>query len=70
MKVKSESEVTQCVRLLAIPWTAATRLLHPWIFQARVLEWVPLPSPRLALDGVKMWAQKIMPEGEDNVVWQ
>ena len=37
-----------CVRLIAIPWTAATRLLHPWIFQARVLEWVPLPSPRRA----------------------
>lgn len=24
----------------------------------------------LALDGVKIWAQKTMPEGEDNVVWQ
>ena len=35
VKVKSLSRV----RLLATPWTAAHRLLHPWIFQARVLEW-------------------------------
>ena len=27
------------VRLIATPLTAPTRLLRPWIFQARVLEW-------------------------------
>ena len=32
IKVKSESEGAQSVRLLATPWTAATRLLHPWDF--------------------------------------
>ena len=40
VKVKSLSRV----RLLATSWTAAPRLLHPWIFQARVLEWGALPS--------------------------
>ena len=40
VKVKSLSRV----RLFATPWTAAYQA-PPWIFQARVLEWVPLPSP-------------------------
>ena len=29
----------------ATPWTVATRLLCPWILQARILEWVAIPSP-------------------------
>ena len=29
-----------------VPWTAAARLLCPWILQARVLEWVAMPSSR------------------------
>ena len=41
VKVKSLSRA----RLLATPWTAATRLLGPWVFQARALEWVPSPCP-------------------------
>ena len=34
------------VQLLATPWTVATRLLHPWTFQARVLEWVAISFSR------------------------
>ena len=30
------------VRLLATPYTAPTRLLNPWDFPARVLEWVAI----------------------------
>ena len=42
VKVKSLSRV----RPSATPWTAAFQPpLRPWDFQARVLEWVPLPSP-------------------------
>ena len=33
MKVKSKSEVSQS--LLATPWTAPTRLLHPWDFPGK-----------------------------------
>ena len=47
MKVKSESEVASHVRLLATPWTAAHQAgssVHG-VFQARELEWLPLPSP-------------------------
>ena len=40
MKVKSESEVTQSCLTLSDPMDCSlTRLLCPWIFQARVLEW-------------------------------
>ena len=35
MQVKSESEVAQSCPTLATPWTAATRLLHPWDFPGR-----------------------------------
>ena len=53
MKVKSESEVAQsCLTLsnpvdCSLPGSSA----HG-IFQARVLEWVPLPSPEEELDVV------------------
>ena len=46
MKVKSESEVAQSCPTLATPWTVATRLLCPWIFQARILEWVAISFSR------------------------
>jgi len=40
MKVKSESEVAQlCLTLHDPHGLQPTRLLHPRIFQARVLEW-------------------------------
>ena len=42
MKVKSLSPV----RLFATPWTVPARLLHPWDFQARLLEWVAIPFSR------------------------
>ena len=41
MKVKSKSEVTSHVRLLAIPWTAAYQSV-----QARVREWVAISLPQ------------------------
>ena len=46
MKVKSESEVTQCVRLLATPWTAALQA-PPSMGFSRQGYWsgVPLPFP-------------------------
>ena len=40
MKVKSESEVAQSCPTLHNPYgLQPARLLHPWDFQARVLEW-------------------------------
>ena len=45
MKVKSESEVAQLCPTLSDPmdWSPSGSSVHG-IFQARVLEWVPLPS--------------------------
>ena len=53
MTVKSEREVTQCVRLLETPWTAAYQAL-PSVGFARQEYWsaVPLPSPSRVLVGV------------------
>ena len=50
-KVKSESEVTQCVRLLATPWTAAHQA-PPSMGFSRQGYWsgVPLPSPYTYID--------------------
>ena len=47
MKVKSESEVAQLCPTLRDPMDCSLpgSSIHG-IFQARVLEWVPLPSPR------------------------
>ena len=47
MKVKRESEVAQSCLTLSDPmdWSLPGSSAHG-IFQARVLEWVPLPSPR------------------------
>ena len=55
MKVKSESEVTQSVQLLAIPWTVAYQAL-PSMGYSRQEYWsgVPLPSPRINLDMCKV----------------
>ena len=51
MKVKSLS----CVQLLATPWTAAYQAPPSMgFFQARVLEWVPLPSPLVPWPGIKL----------------
>ena len=49
MKVKSESEVAQCFRLLATPWTAAYKAPPPMGF-SRQEYWsgMPLPSPERA----------------------
>ena len=46
MKVKSESEVAQWCPTLSDPmdYSLQGSSIHG-IFQARVLEWVPLPSP-------------------------
>ena len=33
------------VRLRVIPQTAATRLLHPWDFPGKVLEWGAIAFP-------------------------
>ena len=44
MKVKSESEVAQSCPTLSDPCSPPGSSLHG-IFQARVLEWVPLPCP-------------------------
>ena len=48
MKVKSESEVPQSCPTLSDPMNCSLpgSSIHG-IFQARVLEWVPLPSPKL-----------------------
>ena len=48
MKVKSESEVAQLCPTLHYPMDCSPpgSFAHG-IFQARVLEWVPLPSPRV-----------------------
>ena len=50
MKVKSESEVAQSCPILCDPMDCSLpgSSIHG-IFQARVLEWVPLPSPSLPL---------------------
>ena len=42
MKVKSESEVAQMYIIRSDPMNCMqpARLLHPWDFPARVLEWV------------------------------
>ena len=41
MKIKSECEVAQSCLTVSDPMVCMqpTRLLRPWIFQARVLEW-------------------------------
>ena len=50
MKVKSESEVTQSCRTLSDPmdYSLPGSSVHG-VFQARVLEWVPLPSPYICI---------------------
>ena len=50
MKVKSESEVAQSCLTLCNPMDCSPpgSSIHG-IFQARVLEWVPLPSPKPSL---------------------
>ena len=43
---RSEVKSLSCVRLFATPWTVAHQA--PWsmgILQARILEWVAIPSP-------------------------
>ena len=51
MKVKSESEVAQSCLTLSDPldYSLPVSSVHG-IFQARVLEWVPLPSPKHVLE--------------------
>ena len=58
MKVKLLSHV----RLLVTPWTAAYQAPPPMgFFQARVLEWVPLPSPGTLIEqGFNLDAEYIM----------
>ena len=47
VKVKSESEVAQSCPILSDPMDSSLpgSSVHGIFFQARVLEWVPLPSP-------------------------
>ena len=54
MKLKSESEVAQSCPTLTHPVDCSLpgSAVHG-IFQARVLEWVPLPSPYTYTEGVK-----------------
>ena len=55
MKVKSESEVTQSCPTLCDPMDCSPpgSSIHG-IFQARVLEWVPLPSRNIMGGGLKI----------------
>ena len=50
MKVKSESEVSQCVRLVATPWTAAHQAPLSMRFSKQEYgSGLPLPSPKCLL---------------------
>ena len=50
MKVKSESEVAQSCPTLSDPMDLQpTRLLCPWVFRARVLEWVAIAFSEYAV---------------------
>ena len=50
MKVKSESEVSQCVRLVATPWTAAYQAPLSMRFSKQEYGCgLPLPSPKCLL---------------------
>ena len=41
------AELLSCVRLFVIPWTVALQApLSMGIFQARILEWVTMPSSK------------------------
>ena len=52
MKVKSESEVAQSCPILSDPMDCSLPGSSVrGIFQARVLEWVPLPSPATEEEG-------------------
>ena len=53
MKVKSESEVIQSCPTLGDPMDCSLpgSSIHG-IFQARILEWVPLPSPMTNLESI------------------
>ena len=55
MTVKSESEVTQCVRLFATPWTAAYQAAPSMGF-SRQEYWsgVPMPSPEYEISRYKL----------------
>ena len=56
MKVKSESEVTQSCPTLSDPMDCSPPGSPvPGIFQARVLEWVPLPSPEVGYPMPNFW---------------
>ena len=56
MKVKSESEVAQCVQLLATPWAAAYQA-PPSMGFSRQEYWsgVPLPSPMMREGELQLW---------------
>ena len=63
MKVKSENEVTQSCPTLSDPMDCSLpgSSTHG-IFQARVLEWVPLPSPMGSLGWENHWSSILDPE--------
>ena len=56
VKEKSESEVTQSCPTLSDPMDCSLSgsAIHG-IFQARVLEWVPLPSPMVSIVNRNVW---------------
>ena len=63
MKVKSESEVAQSCPTLSDPMDCSLpgSSVHG-IFQARVLEWVPSPSPQLLMrDGINISGGCLLP---------
>ena len=61
MKVKSQSEVAQSCPTLSDPMDCSPpgSSVHG-IFQARVLEWVPLPSPKLLMSLAKLPAKEVV----------
>ena len=66
MRVKSESEVVSCVRLLATPWTEAYQA-PPSMGFSRQEYWSgePLPSPQYS---ILMHIYGILKDGNDNHV--
>ena len=56
MKVKSESEVAQCVQLLAIPWTAAYQApLSMGVSRQEYWSGVSLPSPKSSIGNLNLF---------------
>ena len=68
MEVKSESEVAQSCRTLSDSMDCSLPGSVHGIFQARVLEWVPLPSPQRRPSAAKIEKKKKTPRGTSEVL--